>query len=403
MVLEFNSRPLSVVHRSRQWHDHASGPPASLSTSPPPPPSAFVQSAMTQRRRSSAANFPPAAPPPSQPIPSVPLTLSGFSIGEEGASSGIPDDPDFISKHRSSISTSQSTGGRPAASANLAAVAAFSQNRYQQVSPSTPASTSTSPQPSSTMVTYAANSDSLSDPPPKSMLQSNHSKTQSNTQDIVPDRLLLSPHEPHTSSESRPSSRRALTRALELAREAVQLDATNDDPHAAVIAYGRSVALLSEVMERVRRGEDSTEGRRKNGRRRSVVAQEEEVRRLQAIVCHMRGARCQGKLTGRSLAARYVCRPNEYIELDIQHTTHTTFSFLGICPFHFDRVNTTAVTYLPVAFIGFSQVFFLCHRAHSGRSSAPGTQWRPQRRAGCARGYWFRDAERCSSLSGNFS
>lgn len=82
-----------------------------------------------------------------------------------------------------------------------------------------------------------------------------------------------------------PSSRRALTRALELAREAVQLDATNDHPEEAVAAYGRSVALLSEVMERVRRGETSdVTGRRKNGRRRSVVAQEEEVRRLQSIV-----------------------------------------------------------------------------------------------------------------------
>ncbi|KAF7310690.1 hypothetical protein HMN09_00611900 [Mycena chlorophos] len=80
-----------------------------------------------------------------------------------------------------------------------------------------------------------------------------------------------------------PSSRRALTRALELAREAVQLDSTNEEPEAAVIAYARSVALLSEVMERVRRGEDSTE-RRRNGRPRSAVAQEEEVRRLQNIV-----------------------------------------------------------------------------------------------------------------------
>ena len=39
------------------------------------------------------------------------------------------------------------------------------------------------------------------------------------------------------------------------------------------------------VMERVMRGEDSTEiHRKKNGRRRSVVAQEEEVRRLKSIV-----------------------------------------------------------------------------------------------------------------------
>ena len=104
-------------------------------------------------------------------------------------------------------------------------------------------------------------------------------------QEIVPDRLRLSPTNDRQHSERRPSSRRALTRALELAREAVRLDSTNDDPYAAVVAYGKSVALLSEVMERVIRGEDSTEShKRKNGRRRSVVAQEEEVRRLRSIV-----------------------------------------------------------------------------------------------------------------------
>ncbi|KAH9968715.1 hypothetical protein BC827DRAFT_1121417 [Russula dissimulans] len=82
----------------------------------------------------------------------------------------------------------------------------------------------------------------------------------------------------------RPSSRRALTKALELAREAVKLDSTNDDPYGAVVAYGKSVALLSKVMERVINGEDADDSvRRRGGRRRSVVAQEEEVRRLKAI------------------------------------------------------------------------------------------------------------------------
>lgn len=88
---------------------------------------------------------------------------------------------------------------------------------------------------------------------------------------------------PHDMSHPRrPSSRRALTRALQLAREAVLLDSTNEDPEAAVQAYARSVALLNEVMDRVQRGEDSTESRRTH-RRRSVAAQEEEVRRLQSI------------------------------------------------------------------------------------------------------------------------
>lgn len=96
------------------------------------------------------------------------------------------------------------------------------------------------------------------------------------------------------SRSQRPSSRRALTAALELAKAAVQLDATNEDPHGAVVAYARSVQLLGEVMERVMRGEDASgsshagamdgEERRRGGRRRSVVAKEEEVRRLKAIV-----------------------------------------------------------------------------------------------------------------------
>ena len=96
----------------------------------------------------------------------------------------------------------------------------------------------------------------------------------------------MQPHSPPSlpSSGRPPSSRRALTRALELAQEAVRIDASNDDPHAAVMAYAKSVALLNEVMERVMRGED-TDSKRKNGsRRRSVVAKEDEARRLRSIV-----------------------------------------------------------------------------------------------------------------------
>lgn len=88
-------------------------------------------------------------------------------------------------------------------------------------------------------------------------------------------------------SGGRPSSRRALTAALELAQEAVRLDTTNDDPIGAIRAYSRSVALLNEVMERVMRGEDSNDaskGGRHGGRPRSAIAKEEEVRRLKSIV-----------------------------------------------------------------------------------------------------------------------
>ena len=115
-------------------------------------------------------------------------------------------------------------------------------------------------------------SDPLSDPPPQSYLPAS---TQNRRSSLAPQNTNRSEH--------RPSSRRALTRALELAREAVQLDSTNDNPVAAVNAYAQSVALLSEVMERVRNGEDSTESNRRR-QRRSISAQEKEVRRLQNIV-----------------------------------------------------------------------------------------------------------------------
>ncbi|KAF8807594.1 hypothetical protein BYT27DRAFT_7165470 [Phlegmacium glaucopus] len=124
--------------------------------------------------------------------------------------------------------------------------------------------------------------DALSDPPPQSYLPV---ATSSSDRDHNPSnrRSSLAPQaQTPNRSEHRPSSRRALTRALELAREAVQLDSTNDNPVAAVNAYAQSVALLSEVMERVRNGEDSTESHRRR-QRRSISAQEKEVKRLQNI------------------------------------------------------------------------------------------------------------------------
>ena len=212
------------------------------------------------KRRSAAVNVPPPGPPPSQPIPHVPAQHAYETYDDMNGYSTRPYDLDSNDSH-----SSPHPYTRPSASANLAAVAAFSQNRHANYASSASSSV-----------------DNLSDSPPRSMLRSGARSPA--TSDIVPDRLLLSPPEPRT-SEARPSSRRALTKALELAREAVKLDSTNDDPYGAVIAYGKSVALLSEVMERVMRGEDSTEtSGRRNGRRRSVVAQEEEVRRLKSIV-----------------------------------------------------------------------------------------------------------------------
>ncbi|OAX44822.1 hypothetical protein K503DRAFT_6757 [Rhizopogon vinicolor AM-OR11-026] len=298
---EFNSsRPLSIIHRTRQSHDHPST--QSPSSSPVPPPSSFL---LAQRRRSSTANFPPAGPPPNQPIPSLPPP-SALHHPDDQSSEHPTEESTYSIRHRSSTSGSQYNYGRPAISANLAAIAAF---------PARQASTSNGPQPSSSSLSHDSNF--LSDPPPShSTPQPTSSTLSSLHHDIVPDRLLLSPTQSRNPSQPRPSSRRALTRALELAREAVQLDSTNDDPHAAVLAYGRSVALLSEVMERVRRGEDTTERTKRNGRRRSVVAQEEEVRRLKSI-------------------------------LDIQYTSHTSFPIFCLRTLHIHGVHTTPISIFP--------------------------------------------------------
>lgn len=234
-------------------------------------------SSFTSRRRSSAANAPPAAPPPTHPMPSLPSlsesTKYGVYSDDESLTSTQVYDDDFTMA-RAPITQSQSNLNpyqRQGASAQLAAVAAFSQARLTaaSVSPQTSAPSS------------------LSDPPPRSLLPRRSQPSLDSSQEIIPERLLLSPPEPRSpTTQNRPSSRRALTRALELAKEAVRLDSTNDNPHGAIAAYAQSVALLSEVMERVKRGEDSGESRRRNGRRRSIVAQEEEVKRLKSIVRH---------------------------------------------------------------------------------------------------------------------
>jgi len=229
---------------------------------------------LSSRRRSSAHYKPPSAPP------SLP----------------IPDPP------------------RP--SPNLAAVAAYSQSR-------------------------AASVDDLSDPPPQSILTSSRLSSNHHHQQMTHHHLSVPDLDRPSESRSEhkaPSSRKALTRALELAREAVQLDSTNDNPELAVAAYAKSVALLSEVMERVRRGEDTTEStsRRKNGRRRSVVAQEEEVRRLQNIV----------SLPGDCLftnahfyLARYLCRSHEYPQYHIQYSPAASPCFVLLFRYYpYDRV-----------------------------------------------------------------
>jgi len=260
----------------QQWSDSLSSPPVAVS----PPQSNFVPSSppsFYSRRRSTAAILRPAGPPPDVPIPSLPPTATATN---QGPGQFVPETQSATYTTRSTLSSSL---GRPTASPNLSAVAVFSQARQATFHNQLPSMNSSL--------------DDLSDPPPQSYLHSSSrpsdraSESQASQSQSIRNRdrgpSLLAPHADHSHrSEHRPSSRRALTRALELAREAVQLDSTNEDPEAAVHAYAQSVALLSAVMERVRSGEETTDSHRRR-RRRSVAAQEEEIRRLQNIVSYI--------------------------------------------------------------------------------------------------------------------
>ena len=239
--------------RDSFYSHHDTGPSNSVSPLP------YISTPLSHRRRSSALRPPPHGPPPSQPIPSVPMIDTTTITASDGFS--VTDDESIFSP----IAVVQNHA-RPAASSRLVAVAAFPQAQARHTPPTIAATPSTNG-------THS---------PPR---QRTHSPP-SWHQDIVSDRVIHSPRDSQSPAErSRPSSRRALTKALELAREAVRLDSTNDDPYGAVVAYGKSVSLLSKVMERVMSGEETGDSvRRRGGRRRSVVAQEEEVRRLKAIV-----------------------------------------------------------------------------------------------------------------------
>ncbi|KAK0198645.1 hypothetical protein F5146DRAFT_1131610 [Armillaria mellea] len=222
----------------------------------------------SQRRRSLAAHTRPAGPPPNLPIPSLPDTTNDHPSHSSSTVSRSSTGSDDSQPYTNGVNrgTRSASFARQGASPSLAAVAAF------------PHHSSFSAQPSA-----SSSVDDLSDSPPPSILPPSSSRLQAPPLPPDADADHLMPPTETRSGHRPPSSRRALTRALELAREAVQLDSNNNNPQGAVMAYGRSVALLSEVMERVRRGEDTTEPKRRNGRRRSSVAQEEEVRRLQKI------------------------------------------------------------------------------------------------------------------------
>lgn len=276
-MTDFDTRPLSVL-RSSKWNSMNGRSSEAGPSSGRPSRTSITSNSMNGRRRSSAASGPPAGPPPALPIPNLPALSEGGSFEpeeDEYASTYEVDDGYYAQTEQPTFDLNLFQ--RPTASSQLAGVAQYPRLAASSVSPHSPFNSNLSDSPPRSILPRSTSSQP---PPPPS-----HPPPQAPSKEIIPDRLLLSPPESKdNAAPSKPSSRRALTRALELAREAVRLDSTNDDPHGAIQAYGQSVALLNEVMERVMRGEDSTEPRKKNGRRRSIVAQEEEVRRLRSIV-----------------------------------------------------------------------------------------------------------------------
>jgi len=70
------------------------------------------------------------------------------------------------------------------------------------------------------------------------------------------------------------SKRRGLARALELAREAVELDTKAENVQATLETYAKSVSLLSEVIEELQRAQRDQQNEENN---------EEELKRLATI------------------------------------------------------------------------------------------------------------------------
>src|SRR5262245_36455674 len=112
MEIEWDNRPFSMAHHSRDWNNR---PSTSGGVSSNTPGSSFsYSSALSQRRRSSAAHalVPPTAPPPSQPIPNVPAVSTNYF-----------DRPTTLSYEEDSYLNSLSIGAnslsRPSGSANL--------------------------------------------------------------------------------------------------------------------------------------------------------------------------------------------------------------------------------------------------------------------------------------------
>jgi len=116
-----------------------------------------------------------------------------------------------------------------------------------------------------------------------------------------------------TKHSDRSNYHRTLRRALKLAHEAVQFDSKNGYPEAAVNAYAQSVALLSEVIERVRNVKDSA------NTRKSFAPPEDEIKRLQAIVSPSQYPFCYTSQLWTNLAW-YLYGPNQHSTHYLQHT-----------------------------------------------------------------------------------
>ncbi|KAF8334004.1 uncharacterized protein EI90DRAFT_3050620 [Cantharellus anzutake] len=190
----------------------------------------------------------PGHPIPRRPSPSITSPLNLSQLHDQARP--------FSTEHEAAADNRASESATTSSQATSARIShAISDRVPTENAPSSPAS-------SRPVNSDVSSNQSVSRDPQPSLRQSAAGSVSGQT--------LTSP--PRSSSRSsRPQ--KALIAALQLAQEAVQLDSSGGNPFAAVKAYARSVALLSDVMEKAVNGDHS----------QSLASREEEVRKLRSI------------------------------------------------------------------------------------------------------------------------
>lgn len=80
------------------------------------------------------------------------------------------------------------------------------------------------------------------------------------------------------------STRQRLRQAMELAREAVRLDSSNEDPLSAIESYQKCTDMLNHVIDRIHNGDITNTQTQYRSSSRNEANRDEELKRLTSIV-----------------------------------------------------------------------------------------------------------------------